>query len=373
MPREAARLGPQPGELAEKERRVRALLASLNLDAIVLARLSNFFWFTGGRNCAVFFGGERGEAILLITSSKKYLIVPNVEQRRLAEEEGLEEQGFEFVVEPWWTPGCELSRLTAGLRLGADVPFADAVDVSDAIARLRLPLLPIELERFRWLGHAAAEALETTARAAEPGLAESEIAGFLANECIAREIAPVLLLVGTDERAFRYRRPIPTAKPLQRYGMLSLSARRSGLVASAARSVHFGSLTDALRRKEAAVAQVDAAYIAATCAGARIADILYRASLAYADAGFPEEWREQHQGGAVGYESREWQSGPESAQVVAENQAFAWNPSITGVQSQDTLLLTTAGREVITASGSWPQIGVNVGGDKIDRPAILQR
>lgn len=53
--------------------------------------------------------------------------------------------------------------------------------------------------------------------------------------------------------------------------------------------------------------------------------------------------------------------------------AYAWNPSITGVKSEDTFLLTAQGREMITETGGWPQLEVVVEGETIRRPDILRR
>jgi hypothetical protein len=34
--------------------------------------------------------------------------------------------------------------------------------------------------------------------------------------------------------------------------------------------------------------------------------------------------------------------------------AFAWNPTIQGAKSEDTVLVTENGFEVLTATGEWP-------------------
>jgi hypothetical protein len=57
---------------------------------------------------------------------------------------------------------------------------------------------------------------------------------------------------------------------------------------------------------------------------------------------------------------------------VKPGQAFAWNPSITGTKSEDTILIDEKGCEVITAMADWPQIPVQVEGRLIERPTILE-
>ncbi len=63
---------------------------------------------------------------------------------------------------------------------------------------------------------------------------------------------------------------------------------------------------------------------------------------------------------------------PENAksQLLA-NQVVAWNPSITGAKSEDTALITEDGPQVLTRSGDWPEIGVELPAGEINRPAIL--
>ena len=55
----------------------------------------------------------------------------------------------------------------------------------------------------------------------------------------------------------------------------------------------------------------------------------------YAAVGFADEWRKHHQGGACGYEPREYLAVPESPDRVALGEEYAWNPSITGYKSED--------------------------------------
>ena len=154
--------------------------------------------------------------------------------------------------------------------------------------------------------------------------------------------------------------------------MLVLCGRRWGLVASVTRFVHFGPLSDRLRRKQDAVAKVDATFIAASQPGARVAEIFRRAIEAYGETGYPEEWKLHHQGGAAGYEPREYVATLNSTEEVCAGQAFAWNPSITGTKSEDTIIVNEKGCEIITAMGDWPQIPVQVEGQLIERPAILE-
>src|SRR3712207_7663291 len=47
----------------------------------------------------------------------------------------------------------------------------------------------------------------------------------------------------------------------------------------------------------------------------------------YAEEGFPDGWRDHHQGGTTGYASRELVASPDTHYTVGDRHAFAWNPS----------------------------------------------
>ena len=54
-------------------------------------------------------------------------------------------------------------------------------------------------------------------------------------------------------------------------------------------------------------------------------------------------------------------------------QAFAWNPSITGVKSEDTILVGEHTNEILTEMTDWPTIDIQIGDQIIRRPAILEK
>jgi Xaa-Pro aminopeptidase len=359
-------------EFSQKQDRIESLLKERSLDALLLRRVSSFAWATCGAASYVNTATTNGEAALVITPSGRYVVTTNIEATRLEREEKLTAQGWEFRVVPWQEAQDTVAELTRGLRLGADGPYPGAIDLSEDLVHLRAHLTPEEGERFRTLGRLCAEAMESAVRMVSPGQSEYQVAGLLAREAESRGVQAIVNLIATDRRVFDFRHPLPTGKKLERYAMLVLCGRKWGLVASLTRLVHFGSLPREVRVKQEAVAQVDAAFIAASRAGARIADIFKKGVEAYAKVGYPHEWKLHHQGGLAGYEPREHLATPASCEVVTPGQALAWNPSITGTKSEDTILISENGCEVITAMQDWPQIPVQVDGQLIERPAILE-
>jgi hypothetical protein len=59
--------------------------------------------------------------------------------------------------------------------------------------------------------------------------------------------------------------------------------------------------------------------------------------------------------------------------MIQENQAFTWNPSITGTKSEDTILATSKGLEMITKPILYPTVSMTVEGIRFTRPAILEK
>ncbi len=360
-------------EFDEKQRRIQRLLEAHQLDALLLQRVSSFAWATCGAASYVNTATTDGESALLITPNGRCVITNNIEAPRLEHEERLHDQGWTFRITPWFQAQDTVARLTQGMNLGADGPYQGATDLSAELARLRANLTPQEVERFRKLGRLCAEAMDSAIRAVRPGQGEHEIAGLLAHGAESRGAQAIVNLVATDERIFSFRHPLPTRKLLDTYAMLVLCGRKWGLVCSLTRLVHFGPLPDELRRKAQAVAQIDGTFILTTRPGRALADVFERATAAYAETGFPDEWRLHHQGGVAGYEPREVVATPDSADVVSVAQAYAWNPSIAGTKSEDTMLVNEEGNEVLTSIDGWPTVTVTVDGETIRRPAILER
>jgi Xaa-Pro aminopeptidase len=360
-------------EVQTKLERIRSLLDAYQLDALWLRLASSFAWATGGKSSYINTASSYGLASLLVTRDRRYVITNNIEKPRIAVEEGLEEAGWEFVAPEWHTAENPLANLVGGLKVAVDGDAPGMLDLSGPVARLRANLLPVEVERFRRLGRICGDAMNSTIRAVRPGMSEHKIAALLAYETEQRGTQAIVNLIATDERIFRYRHPLPTDKKLDRYAMLVLCGRKWGLVCSVTRLVHFGRLPDELRRKQDALAAVDATYMASTRPNAKLGDVVAQAQAAYALGGFGDEWRLHHQGGPAGYEAREYLGVPGSEDEVCENQVYAWNPSITGTKMEDSVLVAADDNVVLTAIPGWPTLPVAIGGKVYERPAILEQ
>src|SRR5262249_38056233 len=126
---------------------------------------------------------------------------------------------------------------------------------------------------------------------------------------------------------------------------------------SLSRVIAVGAPTDLDARTHTA-ASVFGRVLAATrpgATGAQLYDVLARA---YAGADCADEITRHHQGGAIGYRARAWGADPRSQEVVAERQAFAWNPTVTGPKVEDTALVIGDRLEIITSTPDWPAIEI---------------
>lgn len=364
-------LNARRAEVAAKLEAVRRLMARESVGAAHLTSIANTAWLTAG--AATYVNESVDEAALsaLVTPTDAFILTDPIEEPRLREEEWLDQLGFAFVVEPWHTRGAALERLTGGKSFASERSHdGPSGEIQRALVSLRATLTPGEQARLRAGARLAAEAMREAALAVRPGMTEWEAAGLLAAASRKRGGAATVTLVGSDERIYRYRHPLPTDTPIERYVMLVLCFRYRGLVSALTRSIYFGELPDTLSDTARAVAQIDARLIAQTQAGRSLAEMFAIARQAYADAGQPDAIEEHHQGGPIAYLAREALASPANDWRIASGQAFAWNPSLRGAKSEDTLLLTESGPEVVTDVEAWPVWRVETRLGVIERPAI---
>lgn len=360
---------PSRSEIEEKERRVRTFMRGKDLAALSLTTSKNFAWFSCGGDNHVEITNRKGNATIVVTADAKYLVTSNIEACRIEAEE-IEGQGYEVRETPWHDDKRYdiIREIAAGGRIGTDFAFPGAEFLDSEISPLRYTLTPEEIERYKEVGRLTGSALEESCDEIEPGHTEHEIGSVMAQHLLARGVVPAVILVAVDSRIESYRHPIPTDREMERYAMLVTCGRRWGLIASATRLVHFGSISEELEDKHRACTRIDAGLIAGTMEGRSLAELLKEAIKDYSALGYGDQWRYHHQGGPTGYQTREFLATPSSDAVVQRNQAFAWNPSICGTKSEDTMISTPDGPIIVTTTGEWPQLEFQIEGRTIERP-----
>jgi len=109
--------------------------------------------------------------------------------------------------------------------------------------------------------------------------------------------------------------------------MLVVCAERGGLYANLTRILDFEEPDpETARRQKACDAILRRMKEEATRRDYTLAEALAECRRFYAEEGFPDGWRDHHQGGMTGYASREVVATPETRQRIEAGQAFAWNP-----------------------------------------------
>lgn len=360
-------------EIAEKQERVKKFLIEQCLDGILLTKQNNFAWWTAGGDNHVVTASDNGSASILITQDKKYIITTNIEGCRIMDEE-VKGQNFILKKYNWWEDAKKLEiikNIVKSDKVGTDDGFGGYKNIEKEFSRLRYSLTEEEIKKYKYLGSISGNVMSDVCKKIKRGDTEFKVASILAQELLKDGITPAVLLVAADDRISKYRHPIPTDKKIKKVVMVVVCARKWGLVVSLTRLVHFGKISSKLRRKHNAVVKVDAAFNLNTVVGANVSDIFKKAISIYKETGFEDEWRLHHQGGSTGYSGRDYKGMLESNEIVLVNQAFAWNPSIAGTKSEDTIIVRKDKIEVISETPDWPMIEVKIDGKKILRPDIL--
>lgn len=328
-------------------------------DELWFLQPSNFSWLTAG-NSVIDASSSNGVAAIGVSEDKIRLVVPNNEETRILEEElpALDAADVPVRTEVY---GWETSTLRGAVAEHASgtavadtrVDGLDEVDVSP----LRAPLPKPELERYRATCEEATEAVERAATDVTSETTEREAAAALSAELRREGFAVPVVLVGGSDRSVKYRHFTPTAKSLDSFAHLTVVAERGGHNVAVTRTVTFDP-PEWLMDRHRAACRVAATAVAATRdigrQGGTASDVLAEIKDAYAAVGFEDEWRKHHQGGAIGFETREWTATPDADVPVTLPMPFAWNPTVYGAKCEDTVLVTDTQFENVTRTGEWP-------------------
>lgn len=352
---------------------LRRLLGKYSAGGILISRCDNFAWLSLGARNYITVNSCVGSASFWVTPNAVFFITNNIEMERLLTEETPHElqTGFIPVTFPWWElekdyiPGLEADRCLS------DSGKYGTKDVSAEISPLRLKLSNIEIDNYRSLGKACDAALSEVALSLTPNLLEIEVQGILYRELMKRNVEPILALVFGEESAQLYRHNLPRSVVLGKKCVLSICARRKGLVISATRSVLFSNDEKFIRQHQKN-AYIDAKMMHLSTIGVRLSDLYQPIRALYREIGLEAEMSQHHQGGITGYNARELICTPKNEVVLEEGFAIAWNPTIKGTKSEDTLIIHNGKNELLSfpEESQWPALLFEIGETRIRRPDI---
>jgi len=365
-------------EIEIKTERIVELLELENLGGVLLSAQHNFAWITGGASNGIDLSRENGVASIFVRKDgRRFLLANNIEMPRMLAEE-LSADDFEPVKFSWQDEKASGDHAISKARSLSDGAIAtdiaiheNALAIEGKIAPYRYELTAQEISRFRTLGRDAGRAVRETIVKISPGQTEIQIAAMMRAELATQDIVSVVTLVADDDRIAKYRHPMPTENRWRKTLLLVTCGKRGGLIVSLSRMVSVGDVPTELRDRTEATAFVNAKLWDAARPGATGAELYQVAADAYSRVGFADEINLHHQGGAAGYKTREWVAHPKSSDVVKQNQAFSWNPSVSGTKVEETIIVTSDGYDVITASPDLPVITTMIDGREYLSPGIL--
>lgn len=359
-------------EVQEKERRLRAFMAERGYDAVLLTLRSNFAWLTVGGDNHVLLSSESGCAPVVVTRDRKYLVAHPMDGPRIMEEE-VAGQGFELVSHPWYEPDRHalIRRIVGKGCLASDAPFPGAEETGGDIIRLHYPFTAAEIERCGALAADSAACFADVAPTVKPGETERDVAARLVSAFARRGVSVEVLIVAADDRIARYRHPIPTGRRIVRTALLHVVAQRQGIHCNVSRVVAVGGVPDELRRIHQAACRIEAASAAYSRPGTTYPELLAKIREAYAETGYPEEWRAHFVGGPSGYVILHPTAMLDPSWRVTEWQPLGHLATITGTKVEELILVRPDHTEVLSNSDGWPLLEFDLNGQRIELPDVL--
>ena len=145
------------------------------------------------------------------------------------------------------------------------------------------------------------------------------------------------------------------------------------MINSLTRFVHFGKVPADWQKQYEANVYIENVLMAHTIPGTPAVEAFKKGLEAYKETGYAEEYQLHHQGGSTGYVGRDYKVNFNTTEIIQDNQAFSWNPSITGTKSEDVMVATSQGPLMLSKPVIYPTIEMEVGGYTFTRPAILEK
>ena len=348
-------------EVDSKLEFIRQALSETGARSLRLRGTDWFAWATAGGSHTVLLTAETGVAELLITAETAWVLTDEIEAQRLQDEEL--PANFQMHIYPWADVAQReafVKEITGDGNVMSDRPiYPKETPIIASLQSRKLTMMPSELERYRRVGRLASEAMTEVLSAAKPTWTEYQLAGAGAQALWARGLHPALTLVAGERRLPLYRHATATAEEIGRQAMLVFCARGWGLYANLTRFVSFDFLGENHSELHRQVREIEAAGLNSCRPGVSLNTVYDTLKTAYEEEGYPQAIRQHHQGGTTGYLAREVVANPATSDMLAENMAVAWNPSLSGAKIEDTFLIHSDGTlENLTFDPNWPSVEV---------------
>ena len=338
-------------------------LARARGDVLIVYGAPTARWLLCGRGGSLAWGGDKRACAVVVDEHETLVLVPENERDRATQEESLDDLGARLA----WYPGRKQLADAVARLAGRRRAVSDA-QLESRLAPLRQRLVEAECERLRAAGNACAEAADSALERFHSALTEREAQAELTYQLCLRGFGHVAVSVAGEIRQLGYERAPTTDAPLRRHAILDIEGERDGLHVSLTRIISFVEPSALVRSRVAIAAEIEARMLAASSAGAHIDAILAVGSKAYSVFGFSGDWRNHCQGGLGGYTSPLRDASRASPAALQDSCTVSWRPSLPGGgASQDTVLVSPAGLEVVTRMPDHPELLTS----GLPRPAII--
>jgi hypothetical protein len=357
-------------DIDAKHLRIATLLQETKCEGMLLLEPENVAWMTSGAAARGILDPNE-LPVVYFSPEGRWILASNVDSQRLFDEE-IDGLGFQLKEWPWhWGRAQLLADLCQGRAVACDVPLLNCKVVGNQIRHLRRKFSTYEQACYRALGQIVSHALEACCRTMSPGETEREVAGQLSHRLLHRGAHPLMLNVAAENRLRAYRHCGCTSAPIRTYCVVSATARKYGLCATASRSVCFGGPDATARKDHDTACKISATYVAGSWPDAVPKRILDTGRRVYLVCGAEHEWLFSPQGHLTGRVPVELPLTPQVEDLLQTGWAVTWRGSAGLGLSCDTFLLTEDGPRTITATENWPLKRIRIQGGEFVRPDLL--
>ncbi|MCX6383512.1 MAG: M24 family metallopeptidase [Actinobacteria bacterium] len=362
-------------EFELKKKRLTDYMYKKNIEAVLLTKKSNYYWLICSCRNQVVDYSELGASSLLFYNDRLFLITTNIEINRMMEEETNKFDFIEPVPYNWYENDDfekKIEKIIDLKKIFQDSPLLKSASLLDKdFDELKFCLTNGEKDRYSILGKTTAECMTDTCKCVEQTMNEYEVQALLSEKLISNGIMPWIILIASDQRIFKYRHPIPTNKKVDKYVMVVVGALKGGLIACCTRFLYFGEPSRQVLKARDIINKIDAEMILSSRPGIRYSEIFKKEIDNFNLFGLKDEWHNHHQGGPLGYEGRYFLVNSKTDETIKKSNAIAWNPSMSGFKSEDTIIVEKDSNKIITLDEKWPMIKVETEIGSIKRSDIL--
>lgn len=350
-----------------KFKKLRDLLIEKNLEGLWLKTNKSFSWLFNGRGW-ISVSHEKSCGSVLITRDNIYFITDNIESERLRKEENV---GIKIIEHMWFEKDIDIVKDLVNIKkVGSD--FGIGMDLSEEIKKIRMKLEEEDIKRYKKDGEIIMEIFEKTLINISPLMTEWKVAGNIYRDLRKEGYISYVVLVFSDRSRKEYRHNLPRNIKIGDKGFASICSTNGGPIVSMTRAFSFVNDKEYINQHKIN-AELEARIINETKVGLSLSQMFQKIKELYENMEYGKEFYLHHQGGIIGYDTRESIALPDNNIIIEDKMAFCWNPTITGTKSEDTFVINNGKKDFISwnKNSIWPILKYEINDDIINRPGVM--